>query len=321
MGIHAELERALKRHRDHLLAKQHVVGVGLAVKERARRPTGDLAIQVFVVEKKPMAALSEKDRVPPILAGHPTDVVATGRFRALAAPRTARVRPAVPGVSIAHYKVSAGTFGAVVRDAATGEPLILSNNHVLANSSNGRDGRAAIGDPVLQPGPYDQGTVQRDVIGRLIRFVPLSYTTNQTAGRSGRLRRGFRRPRPNFVDAAVARPLQPNMTHPEIAGLGRVRGTRTPEIGLPVQKSGRSSGVTRGVLRAVNVSVEVALSDDAVALFEDQLLFTRLGEAGDSGALIVDGKNHAIGLLFAGSNEATLGNPIGPILERLRVRL
>ncbi len=49
-----------------------------------------------------------------------TDVVEIGEVRLLT--RTGRVRPAPPGVSIGHPKITAGTFGALVKDADTGEP-------------------------------------------------------------------------------------------------------------------------------------------------------------------------------------------------------
>ena len=63
--------------------------------------------------------------------------------------RTAMMRPARPGVSIGHYKGGAGTFGAVVYSTANNEPLILSNNHVLANSTMIGDQKAKIGDSIV----------------------------------------------------------------------------------------------------------------------------------------------------------------------------
>ena len=45
---------------------------------------------------------------------------------------------------IGHYKVTAGTFGALVNDARTVSPHSLSN-HVLANATGRNDGKSAIG--------------------------------------------------------------------------------------------------------------------------------------------------------------------------------
>ncbi len=42
---------------------------------------------------------------------------------------------------------------------------------------------------------------------------------------------------------------------------------------------------------------------------------------GDSGSIVLDTQNHAVGLLFAGSDVATLINPIKPVLQALSVEL
>ena len=64
--------------------------------------------------------------------------------------RTKYIRPAPGGVSIGHKDITAGTLGMLVQDKETGEILILSNNHILANSND-----AKIGDRIMQPGPHD----------------------------------------------------------------------------------------------------------------------------------------------------------------------
>ena len=66
------------------------------------------------------------------------------------------------GVSIGHYAITAGTPGAFVKDKTTAETLILSNNHVMANSND-----ASIGDAILQPGPADGGKSPQDRIAAL----------------------------------------------------------------------------------------------------------------------------------------------------------
>jgi len=318
--------------------RKNVVGVGLGYKRKAGKNITRSAIIVFVESKCSRDELSLQDLIPPVLEGVETDVVEIGRLR-LQQPRTARVRPARPGVSIGHYSVSAGTFGCVVRDLESGEPLILSNNHVLANSSNGKDVRARQGDPVYQPGPYDGGTASANIIGRLERFVPL-YRSNQEAQCRVALevQRVLNRllhlflpqyslcffrdtPNANLVDAAVARPLDPDMIEEEIIGIGRVRGVVEARPGMHVRKSGRSSGVTSGEVIGVNVSLTVGLVDGERALFTDQVVLTAMSQPGDSGSLVVDGNNRAIGLLFAGSDRATVCCSIQNVLPALRVEL
>jgi len=143
--------RALDKVRPRVLGLPNVRGVGVGYKRVGNVSTGEPSIIVFVEKKLPSAKLARGYRVPLKINGLDTDVVEIGRVRLLE-ERKDKMRPAVPGSSIGHYKISAGTFGAVVKDKKSGAKLILSNNHILANKSNGRDGRAKPGDPILQPG-------------------------------------------------------------------------------------------------------------------------------------------------------------------------
>jgi hypothetical protein len=154
-----------------LLAKSNVVGVAVGFKESEGVVTDEVAVVVLVEQKKPLAALQPEDMVPREIDGLKTDVVEVGVLRAYQGGR-GRYRPVIPsGVSMGHFKVTAGTLGAVVRDKTTGERLLLSNNHVFANSND-----AAPGDAILQPSAMDGGQNPADRVARLERFVKLVYT-------------------------------------------------------------------------------------------------------------------------------------------------
>jgi hypothetical protein len=161
----------------------NVVGVGVGRKIVDNVDTGKPCLTVLVIKKKSREQLSEEELIPRELDEIPTDVVESGPLDTGSATkwygsrldRKIKLRPARPGLSIAHYRVSAGTFGAVVYDISSGEPLILSNNHVLANATNGEDGLAKAGDAILQPGRHDGGNIPGDVIGALLRFYPLRF--------------------------------------------------------------------------------------------------------------------------------------------------
>ncbi|ACV61077.1 conserved hypothetical protein [Desulfofarcimen acetoxidans DSM 771] len=142
----------MKVHRKKILRRKNVVGVGVGTKLTRGEDTGKTAIVVFVKKKLPQAEIYGTEVLPKKINDLEVDVVEIGTVRLLG--RTDRGRPAQPGVSIAHYKSTAGTLGAIVRDLETGEKFILSNNHVLANATNGRDGRSQLGDPILQPGGW-----------------------------------------------------------------------------------------------------------------------------------------------------------------------
>lgn len=310
----AGLIDALRQYRPQLLRLRHVIGCGVGFKEQRGQTTGVRSLIVFVERKQPATALSLADRVPRELGGVPTDVIAVGRLRLLAS-RTARVRPAPPGVSIGHYRVTAGTFGAVVYDEDTGRPLILSNNHVLANITDGRDGRAQLGDPVYQPGTYDAGAAD-DTIGHLLRFAPVYRAHRLPAGEET----DSAGPGLNRVDAALAEPISPDVISPYVMGLGEIRGTAAPQVGARVWKSGRTSGVTEGRIRAVAATLNVSMGEAGTSLFEDQIVTSPMAEPGDSGSVGLTEDRRIVGLLFAGSPLATLFNTVENVSRVLRVR-
>lgn len=162
-----EIKRAIT---NNIMAKRNVVGLGVGYKNRLGESTGEESVVILVQQKKPKSALTADDFIPPTVDGVKTDVIEVGILRAQNMQR-GRFRPVMqPGVSIAHYMVGAGTFGAVVRDRDTNEKLILSNNHVLANSNGAR-----IGDPILQPGELDGGVHPSDVVAYLERYQQLAY--------------------------------------------------------------------------------------------------------------------------------------------------
>jgi hypothetical protein len=333
-----EVFEVLKDATWQLMSLKNVVGVGRGYKTIAGTRTDCECIVVMVKEKVSGLGLRGEDFVPSEIRGVPTDVIEVGEFRFLS-ERWSKMRPAQPGISCGHYQITAGTFGAVVRDAKTGDILILSNNHVLANSTSGRDGKARHGDPILQPGVADGGVPDRDEIGYLERFIPVEMSgrvppcvaTRSVELAMNRWLKVSRSPvrvevvarslasSPNIVDAAVARPLSSKVVNPHILGLGEIRGVREPELGLRVRKSGRTTGVTEGEIRVIDATVSVIYSDDLTATFIDQILTSKMGDSGDSGSVGVDDEMNAVGLLFAGSNTFTIYNRMTNVLKMLEV--
>lgn len=301
------LQEVLKKHQKKILNLSNVIGIGRGYKEVSGESTNDEAIHVLVQKKLPKSELRKWDLVPTNLGGVPTDVLEVGQVKVYFVNRTAKDRPAQPGVSIGHYQITAGTFGAVVYDVQTGHPLILSNNHVLANVSTQRIQRAKVGDLILQPGPYDGGTVEADVIGYLDRYQALRMK-NDRLGQQG-----------NVVDCAVAFPVDVDAIDPRILGIGLVQGVRVPELGETLYKSGRTSGITQGRVRTLDATITVDMGESGEAIFVNQIIVDMLSEGGDSGSLVVDRKRNACGLLFAGSDQITVCNPIQAVLDALQV--
>ncbi len=171
MSSTEQAKQAQVMYEEDLLAKQNVVGVAVGFKESKGETQGEVAVVVLVEEKKPLAALSAQDVIPPEIEGMRTDVYEVGYLRAQQTPRD-RFRPVIPaGVSIGHFKITAGTLGAIVKDRTTSEMFLLSNNHVFANSND-----AVPGDAILQPAAMDGGVQPGDVVAKLDRFVKLRFT-------------------------------------------------------------------------------------------------------------------------------------------------
>jgi len=316
-----------------LLSKRNVVGVGLGYKISHGVNTGELGLIVSVTHKADASALAVKDLVPQMLNGFKTDVVVTGKFRAQDSgidPK-GRWRPVVPpGVSIGHPGVTAGTFGCLVRKGD--EVFILSNNHVLADVNAGK-----AGDPILQPGVADGGTAD-DHIAKLADYVSIDFgtsepecsiaefitkTLNYVAGAFGsshQLQAVKKTPGVNRVDAALARPLSPDLVKNEILNIGVPIGVGAVTLGMDVQKMGRTTGHTTGKITQIDVTVQIDY-DGPTALFSGQIIASPMSQGGDSGSAVLDMDKRVVGLLFAGSDAATIINPIGEVFSALNVVL
>ena len=314
-----------------IFRRRNVVACGLGYKISEGKPTGELSLIVSVTKKVPAEQLSSQDLIPKSVEGLLTDVVETGRIRALMAedPRIRR-RPARPGVSIGHYDITAGTFGLLVQ--RNGNPLILSNNHVLADAND-----AKIGDAILQPGPADGGTAA-DRIAALAEFEPLDFGDNPSqcgvadtvaallnllatvTGSSHRLQPVQKTPGVNVMDAALARPDAPELVVPAVLDVGLPTGVAECQLGQEVQKMGRTTGLTQGYVTQVDVTVNVDYNG-RTARFTDQMIANKMSSPGDSGSGILDMERHAVGLLFAGSSNVTIFTPIQRVLDRFRLAL
>ncbi len=190
------------------------------------------------------------------------------------------------------------TLGSAV--TCNGALAILSNNHVLALTDTGV---APAGTPVVQPGLRDTnckttGTIVADFAGDV---VPID------AGN---------------VDAALAF-ARPGAVDPlgEILDIGVPCSTpHAPEIGLPVAKSGRTTGLTFGTIVRIDVTVFSLRADNSVYLYTNQIELVpgspEFVKQGDSGSLVVtDDANHQpVGLLFGASTRTTLANPAADII-------
>ncbi|MEJ2207052.1 MAG: hypothetical protein P8170_23465 [Gemmatimonadota bacterium] len=284
-----------------------------------------IAITVFVNKKLSLRRLPLSNRVPKTFRlpserskdgflEFVTDVQ-EARFSSL--EFTARERPARSGISIGHVNVTAGTLGGLVRDRTDGSVVILSNNHVLADSNEG-----VAGDTILQPGAHDGGRSPRDDIGTLKRFVRIEFAPGAQ----------------NRIDAAIAAPADLADVAWNTVEIGpetpRVRRILSEDdLGDPVQKSGRTTAHTEGVVHGMFATVQVKYDMFKKATFVDQIIVSQaaseepFSSGGDSGSLVYDDEGRVVGLLFAGSEgtetepATTIVNPVNYVMAGLDVEL
>lgn len=280
----------------------NVVGVGIGRKTVRGNSTKDLVVKVYVKQKIHPLLVKDGLVIPDEIEGVPTDIEEAGEFsiwRPIPPVYQRKVRPAMGGLSIGHYSITAGTLGCLVKDA--GETYILSNNHVLANENRGAEG-----DPILQPGRFDGGTTDRDVIGRLDTFVAVDPE-------------GV-----NIVDAAIAAPFDVRDVTPDILNIGRLRGTRDVSLEEKVMKSGRTTRMTNGTVVDASATLRIGYQTGAY-VFTDQMIVKgergSFSAGGDSGSAIVSFDGHALGLLFAGSPFFTVANKMANVEKALDVKV
>jgi endonuclease G, mitochondrial len=314
-NIPLEFQEQYIQARKEYLKEPWISGTSFGFKQKAGRLTNELCVRVHVPLKVPKAELSSK-----YIISSDFDVIQSqysigkperlmGTFEDIPSNRT-RVNILRPGVSICNEHLSAGTLGAIVYDRITGEAGILSNWHVLFGRKESQ-----VGERVTQPGPFDGGIVPDDVVAILSRGM-----LNENG------------------DAAFAKLLdnRPYTTiHSGKYGV-RITNKMLPVLGLRVQKEGRTTGHTEGIIAAfveskVSYSVGVKTINAIEIRPEGEQSYERnieLSAPGDSGSMWYYRRRrtaYAVGLHFAGeasgipSFEEALACPITPIMEELNL--
>lgn len=347
-----DLRQIKKVHEKSLLKKSRVVAVGIGYKTIGGKQTDEQCIVVAVTKKAPKDKLKKQDLVPSKIGDAKTDVIQLGIVRAQAdedIDPTQKMRPMRPGISIAHQDSTAGTFGCVVKKE--GVPYILSNNHVLNHPNNLTIG--TIGDSIIQPGPYDGGT---EKVAELTDFVPIRFEGEETpeppeeptppppgggdGGSSCPIAKIFtktanfiaeklgRKTRlqavvptqavDNTVDCAIAKPVVSILD--TILVIGKPTGTNVAHLNETLYKYGRTTKYTQGEVLMIDATVSVDYGGK-IATFVNQIVTTNMSQGGDSGSVVVNAGKEIVGLLFAGSNTATILNPIDDVFSKLGVTL
>jgi hypothetical protein len=290
------------------LRSTKIQGFGIARRlADGRRSSSELALKVYVESKLPERRLTypvpKRLAIPGLDVDVEFDVEPIGRLQTLGCPNVRR--PALLGCSIGHVDGQTGTLGCLVRPKAGGLPIyLLSAAHVLAPA-----GARSVGGGVWQPAPGDCGKPKHR-LAKLSRYTAISRGP------------GY----PNQVDAAIAEIEHPGAISPDLGDLGlRPRGVANVAIGDSVRGVGRSTGVMKGEVRDPDFRVRLDYrrrpNETMRVGFRGQILCTHMSVGGDSGALVVDRKARAVGLLIAGNHRHSVLTPIQIVLQALGVQL
>ena len=293
------------------------------------------AVTLDVGSKPAILVLTEYalgSRLPATLDGYRVIEEVTGKIHAVkggggGVSHTAKQTPPIQlGTSggnvndIANGFCCSGTLGSLVHIGAT--QYILSNSHVLAGDvESGGNGRVSqIGDDVSQPGLIDNAcsAVNTNIVAdvsSLSSIFPPGSTPN--------------------VDCAIAQ-VRAGMvsTDGAILEVGTIGATTVgASLGQKVKKSGRTTGLTRSSISALNATVNVGYDTECAGTaftktYTGQIFIKNNGSkflnAGDSGSLMVEDtatNPRAVGLLYAGGGNIAVANPIGDVLTHLGAQM
>lgn len=322
---HAEIRPVKQRIEDELLAQPGVVGVDINEKVSDGKPTGELAIVVYVEEKKAKSKLGKDEVIPAEIEGIPTDVkqerielhasrvaladvvalVDAGKYTTLLGGisigpcRSVHLNP--PDVPAPGDYIFAGTLGTIVKDRTTQAVMALTNFHVACV-----DNGWAAGDAMCQQSRLDGGSCPADTFGTLTRATLSEH-----------------------VDGAVISIDPKRATDCSIEEIGAVKGQAAATLNAAVRKRGRTTGLTYGKVTSVDASVTIDYGDglgshtlkNQIRVEPDTTKSAQFSDHGDSGSAVVDADNRVIGLLFGGSSAATYANPIRFVLDELNIDL
>jgi hypothetical protein len=218
---------------------------------------------------------------------------------------------------------------------------LLSNSHVFADL---RKAKVDDDDLIMQPSPGEPASNRP--IGALVNFSTLKF--------DGDIKE------PNHIDAAIAKLWGQQQHKPVIPLIGAVKGhVAKKDIGLgeAARKFGRTTGYTEGHIFSIYLDIWIRYDRTGQsAFFQNQFLiepslptFSKFVSKGDSGSLVVDAQQYALGLIFAGMSELPeslqalpkieagvgidpanrpkriesygVANPISEVLERLKIEL
>ena len=221
---------------------------------------------------------------------------------------TVSIGQARPGARIVNSNGVPGTLGCLARTLHDGQPVLLSTWHVLfGNKAPEASAVWLQDDSASKPGFLRIGRLLYGKLG-------VVYFEGQEC----------------HIDCAIAA-LQPSQTRHNSAERTALTwattGSESLTVGSMVTKLGATSGITTGLIADIDFSAMVSVKGRKYFAQRQLLIRPREGHCafsaeGDSGSIVVDCSNRAVGLLW-GTNVRGEGvaSPIAPVLYAMNIAL
>lgn len=244
---------------------------------------------IYVGLSKGELSLKEAHDLPTEVDGVKIVYFYQGEVRLL--KTTDRYDPVIGGISMGAIDVTAGTSSGIVWKKDTGEPYILTNEHVVSDTQNVDPNHPPKGYPIVQPGMLDGARFPADLVGNL--------------GELGGMKKAALKNIPCNIDGALVE-VERDFLNDVFWGIGKVDSLQHAEVepGDGIVKSGRTTGVTMNTVMAVDVSANIAGIAWNSPVTMEGLIQTRTAfvEGGDSGSRVWKRSTmEPIGIVFAGS--------------------
>ena len=291
----------------YLLNLPNVNGIGVGYKIINSFNTKEICLNVFVDKKIDIKYLSKNIIIPKEYMGIKTDVIKVGQPNFHSGEIfPGKFRPLEGGCSISvGDNQGEGTIGCIAVKKSFlffNDYFILSNNHVLAGVN-----KIPIGTSILQPSEGLSGQFPEDIVANLTTFVPIKFIENNNDNI-------------NYVDCAIAKIKKNNLISKKILEIGQITGISKATLGSNVKKVGFITGLTEGNVIATNVTSKLPF-ENKFSIFQEQIRANLFNLSGDSGSIVLNDKNEAVGLLMGGPKDGSnvIFNDISLVLKYLNI--
>ncbi|MBT33995.1 MAG: hypothetical protein CMO01_30400 [Thalassobius sp.] len=301
------LKYAIESLRKKFFHIPEIISIGIGKRNAFDSMKSSNTIIFSVDNKKLRDKLLLEDSVPAFFEGIPIDLQECQSFELLQ-------NTLQSGAGIGHINGGNGTLGAFVKK--DGIEYILSNNHVLANCNNGKQGDEIVFKKSrknnLENAGYLYDFIQVHTENNRLLLSKIKDKLKLQTRLSTKLKESEYI---NYVDAALATPISEGNLN--IPAIGLINTIKSASVGLKVKKYGNATGFTEGEIIQTAVTCKVKFGKK-VAVFTDQIMCKMPNKPGDSGALLVS-DNSAVGLVFSGNKNYLLANRIERVFGALKI--